>query len=421
MKTLYICYFGLDEPLVQTQVLPYLRELVRGGLEVYLLTFEPDFKKRWPEARLRAEREQLAMEGIHWTALSYHKRPTMPATLFDVIAGVARARKLIKRHDIDIIHARSHVPGLMAVLLRRLTGRRVIFDLRGLMAEEYQDAGLWTAGSLPFRVTKKIERAVLNRADQVITLTSRAAEWLAGQGVARERIHVVPCCVDTSRFNNVGDVEPEYLKLRDRFTVVYAGSVTGLYLLREMIGFIRALRERRADAHFLVLTAGDHDLVRSVAMEEGLPEDALTVMRVPPEKIARYIALARAGLSLRKPTFSQLAASPTKVPEYLAAGIPAVVNARIGDTDEIIRSNRAGVILEDIGDASLRKAADELLELLEEEESLRDRCLMTARRHFSLEEVGGPRYREVYRALGLRLAPDEATVAASRERSKAST
>jgi len=31
-KTLYICYFGLREPLVQTQVLPYLREIGKGGV-----------------------------------------------------------------------------------------------------------------------------------------------------------------------------------------------------------------------------------------------------------------------------------------------------------------------------------------------------------------------------------------------------
>ena len=38
-RTLYLCYFGLREPLVQTQVLPYLRELVAGGVRVSLLTF----------------------------------------------------------------------------------------------------------------------------------------------------------------------------------------------------------------------------------------------------------------------------------------------------------------------------------------------------------------------------------------------
>ena len=407
MKTLYICYFGLDEPLVQTQVLPYLRELVRGGLEVYLLTFEPDFKHRWPEDRLRTERERRAAEGIHWTALAYHKRPTLPATLFDVIAGTAHARRLIKRQNIGIIHARSHVPGLMAVLLQRLTRRRVIFDLRGLMAEEYQDAGLWAAGALPFRLTKRLERAILNRADRVITLTSRAAEWLVNQGVGRDRIHVIPCCVDLRRFSDAGLVESAHLRLRDRFTVVYAGSVIGLYLLREMMRFVCALRERRADAHFLVLTAGDHDLVRSAALGEGLPEDALTVLRVPPEDVARYVALARAGISLRKPTFSQIAASPTKVPEYLAAGIPVVANAGIGDTDEILRSDGVGVVIEELGEAAMRKAAAELLALLEAGRDLQERCRAAARQHFSLEGVGGPRYREVYRALGLRLSQDE--------------
>jgi hypothetical protein len=37
VKTLYLCYFGLREPLVQTQVRPYLRELARDGVEVYIL------------------------------------------------------------------------------------------------------------------------------------------------------------------------------------------------------------------------------------------------------------------------------------------------------------------------------------------------------------------------------------------------
>ena len=43
IRSLYICYFGVREPLVQTQVLPYLRELVDElSLEVHLLTFERD-------------------------------------------------------------------------------------------------------------------------------------------------------------------------------------------------------------------------------------------------------------------------------------------------------------------------------------------------------------------------------------------
>src|SRR5204862_289837 len=84
-RSLYICYFGLREPLVQTQVLPYLRELAKSGAAIFLLTFEA---QRWDQAQAR---EQLRADGIEWFASRYHKRPTVPATLFDILAGALRA------------------------------------------------------------------------------------------------------------------------------------------------------------------------------------------------------------------------------------------------------------------------------------------------------------------------------------------
>ena len=57
LKTLYLCYFGLREPLVQTQVLSYLRELTKlDGLKISLLTFEADFKKKWTAEQISAGR-----------------------------------------------------------------------------------------------------------------------------------------------------------------------------------------------------------------------------------------------------------------------------------------------------------------------------------------------------------------------------
>ena len=61
-----MCYFGLREPLVQTQVLPYLRALVAGGIRVSLLTFEPQFEKRWSAEELHEQTQTLAAQGISW-------------------------------------------------------------------------------------------------------------------------------------------------------------------------------------------------------------------------------------------------------------------------------------------------------------------------------------------------------------------
>ena len=81
MRALHICYFGLRENLVQTQVLPYLEELARDGHEMSIVTFEPDFSSTWSMESVREQQQALLTRGIDWTPLAYHKRPSLPATL----------------------------------------------------------------------------------------------------------------------------------------------------------------------------------------------------------------------------------------------------------------------------------------------------------------------------------------------------
>src|SRR3989441_7022659 len=87
VRTLYVCYFGLREPLVQTQVLPYLRQLKSGDLQVSLLTFEPRLKGTRSADEIAKQRESLNAEGISWHYLKYHKWPSLPATIYDMAVG----------------------------------------------------------------------------------------------------------------------------------------------------------------------------------------------------------------------------------------------------------------------------------------------------------------------------------------------
>src|SRR5438445_7057910 len=136
-RTLYLCYFGLREPLVQTQVLPYLRQISEAGSRISLLTFEPQSPRAWPDGLEDEWHTRLEAEGIEWRWRGYHKRPSLPATLFDTAAGAYEAIRLGRRERIDVIHARGHVPAAMGALAARWTGSRLIFDIRGVMPEEY--------------------------------------------------------------------------------------------------------------------------------------------------------------------------------------------------------------------------------------------------------------------------------------------
>ncbi len=396
-RTLYLCYFGLREPLVQTQVVPYLRELATGGIEVFLLTFETQASKRWPTVEAEAARKALASDGIRWFYLPYHKRPSVPATAYDIGQGARLAVRLVRQHGIGILHARAHIPMAMALLARHVTKCRLIFDIRGLMAEEYADAGVWTENSAPFRAVKRLERAGIRRADQIVVLTKRMRDWLVERGLkSAAQVEVIPCCVDFKRFDD--SVAGESEQADARFEVVYAGSVTGLYLLEEMARFFLKLKERQAGAFLRIMTQSSSEEATAKLLRAGLSADDFWVGAASPQEVPVILRRARLGLSFRKRTFSQIAASPTKVPEYLAAGLPVVCNAGIGDTDELLTRERVGVIVEAFTDEQLAAAADEALRLTREP-AMAARCARAARENFDLSKVGGVRYRSVYRRL----------------------
>ncbi len=397
MTALYICYYPVSEPLVQTQVIAYLRELAKAGHRIVLLTFEPQA----PTGEVRMETNQrLAADGITWHWLRYHQRPSLPATIFDALAGVFVGWRLVRRYGVQLIHARSHVPAAMALALKRLLGVKVLFDVRGLLAEEYEDAGLWRRDSVKFRLTKALERRCLAAADAVVVLTERLKQRFVIGGV-RAPITVIPCCVDMTAFESPdrATVSSQLTRLRDRTVLIYVGKLGSWYLAEEMAQFFVEARTVLPDLHFLILTQSDHALAVSQLTRQEVPLEAFTVMTVAPTQVPDYLALADVGISFIRPCFSKLASSPTKIGEYLAAGLPVVTNAGIGDCDELFQDGLTGVIVASFDAAGYRDAASRLRDLLSQPEQVRTHSRELARRELSLEHVGAPRYRAVYEAL----------------------
>ena len=407
VSTLYLCYFGLREPLVQTQVLPYLRQLAAAGIKVSLLTFEPNRQEAGRDEEFAKQQAQLAREGIRWFHLTYHKRPSLPATLYDVLAGARFAARMVRREGVNVLHARSHVPMAMALMAARMARSKLVFDVRGLMAEEYVDGGVWTENSAPFRAVKMVERAGLRRADQVVVLTHRMRDWLIEHKLKNaEQIEVIPCCVDFARFETEGTNHSQTtaeessgeLASRERFEIVYAGSLTGLYLVEEMGRFFLAVKARQPDAYLRILTVSSPEAGAAALKRVGLDAGDFQIKAVSPGEVPGYLRRAHLGISFRKATFAQIASSPTKIPEYLAAGLTVVCNAGIGDMDELVERERVGVVLRDFDEPSYARAAEQALVLAKDREA-RSRALAAAHKYFDLKAVGGRGYVNVYRRL----------------------
>ena len=404
-RVLFISYNGMLDPLGQTQVIPYLRELSKRGVQFTLLSFEREAAFASEGARQRDElRRELSEHGIEWHWLRYHQRPSVPATIYDVIAGIRKARSLVRRKRIELVHARSHIPATIALALKRSLGTKMIFDLRGLMAEEYVDAQHWRKDSVPYRITKAAERRIFEETDAVVTLTERIwpiiGEW---EGLRGRDVHhaVVPCCVDLSLFKFSEEDRAKRraeLGLGDKFTIVYSGSLDGWYLTEKMADFFAAVRQTRPDAHLLWLTNGSHDRVKELMKTRNVPDDRFSVLSVPARLVPSYLSAADAGLSFIKPCFSKLASSPTKNAEYLACGLPLIINSGIGDSDALIDDWNAGVLLEDLTDEEYAEAQT-FIEKMATQPGARQHARAIAERLFDLQTVGVERYATLYKSV----------------------
>jgi 2-polyprenyl-3-methyl-5-hydroxy-6-metoxy-1,4-benzoquinol methylase/glycosyltransferase involved in cell wall biosynthesis len=404
LGTLYICYFNTEEPLVHTQVLSYLRAVAGAGVRVHLLTYEKRGQWRAGESARRGElRERLAADGIHWHALRYHKRPSLLATAFDVTVGILYGAWLLLCHRLTVVHARAHIPGVMGLMLQSALGRKLIFDLRGQMAEEYVDNGVWTPQSPGFRLVKAAERLLLSRADRVVVLTENFRDrLLESAAVGAAKISVIPCCADLSQYAGAARKS----KPTGPLTLVYTGSLGRRYLLGEMIEFFKVLRDKRPGSRFLLLTRSDHAQAERAFVERGVDGESYSIISVPPADVPMQLRDADVAINFIKQSEAVRAMSPTKLGEYLAAGLP-VVSTPGGDTEKRLQPSRAGVVVGELTRPAFEAAAEQLLALLDDSKSdAPERCRDVARQYYSLAEVGGPRYVALYQSLAPEAADD---------------
>ncbi len=404
IRALYLCYFGVREPLVNTQVVPYLAAMAECGAEMMLLTFEPDLEK-FAASEQDAIRSLLRLQGIEWYRLPYHKRPTLPATLYDVCAGAFTTLRLVRRRKINLLHARSHVPALMAALVTFFTGTKFIFDIRGLMADEYVDAGHWPANGVLYRGTKAVERKLLRSANGFVVLTQVARELLfpksKSKGGKDAPVEVIPCCVDGRRFKQEEGQRERGRNERgwaNRRVLLYLGALNGWYLSEEMAQFFAAAFQQDHANLPVVITQSDGAGMAKRLIELGLQPGNFLIRSASPQEVPGLLAAADVAISFIKPSFSKKASSPTKIGEYLASGVPVLCNSGIGDTDQVITGERVGVMLHEFNLQAYGSAMQQMLELLRDP-GIHERCREVAFRHFDLQRVGAERYARLYAAV----------------------
>lgn len=400
---LYISYDGLLDPLGASQILPYLKGIAAAQGGVVVLSFE----KAERHAKDRDSMAAMLMHGdIQWVPLRFTRSKGVVGKVWDLLKMYFWACRLAIRYGVRVVHTRGHPAAQIGLFIKRLTGARLIFDFRGLWVDERVDKGGWDLRRAhhrwQYRYFKSVERKLLANADQLVVLTEAVVPEVRRLGAARSTgVTVIPCCADFEHFP-LADRDRR-LQARGELGIPpnakvlgYLGSVGRMYMLDRIFRLFELAAADRLDTHLLVITQDVSALKK--LMDELVPVELhgrVHVRSCGREEVPHFIVAMDALVSLIQPSYARMAASPTKMAECFAVGIPVICNAGVGDVPEQVRLLGAGRVVDPNSDAELMAAVACLDDIV----TMGGGRLREASRGVFGLEVATKRYQDVYAGL----------------------
>lgn len=228
----------------------------------------------------------------------------------------------------------THVIGEMVMLpqhlwIFRLLNKncKLIFDIHGAAAEECEYQGLQNEVVEKIR---RIERTSVQKVDYVICQSDEMSRYLQREyNVSSEKICVYRCGVDTSIFNVDTRKRIEIRKklgfADDEYIFVYSGGLHPWQRVGESIDLFERYHAFQAKSKLLVLTASE-DQLHKMLKEKNIDNSDGHVLTacLPYSGVPSYLNACDIAFLLRHNHPMNAVASPTKLAEYLACGLPII-------------------------------------------------------------------------------------------------
>jgi glycosyltransferase involved in cell wall biosynthesis len=214
---------------------------------------------------------------------------------------------------------------VFVALIPRLMGAKVILDLHDLMPEFYASRFKSGIDSLPARLICWQERLACRFAHHVITVTEPWRQTLILRGLSPDKCSVVMNTADTRLFHQAG--VRTHSSQNGHFQLFYHGNLTKRYGVDLVLKAIALQRQNMPGLSLTIHGRGEYlDDLQRQAQESDLGDSVFFSSEyMPMEDLPALIAKADLGVvPYRRDVFTD-GILPTKLMEYAALGIPAIV------------------------------------------------------------------------------------------------
>jgi glycogen(starch) synthase len=256
---------------------------------------------------------------------------------------------MIAKHPVRIVY--SHSPalcGLAALLAARKKGLPFIYEIRGFWEDGAVDQNRTGPTSLRYRLTRKLETYVAQKADAVAAIAKPIIDDLHGRGISPEKLFHIPNGVDIDYFSPASRDEPlaRKLNLDDGPVFGFFGSLYRYEGISWMIHGLAELRSRGHKVKTLIIGRGeDERAIRDAIRDCNAADYVRLIEHVPHEQIGRYYSLVDVLVYPRRSVRITELVTPLKPLEAMALMKPVLASG-VGGIRELVEHERTGLLFE---------------------------------------------------------------------------
>lgn len=334
-----------------TRTHEHARRWVEAGEDVTVITCAPNFpggkifqgyrNKLWQQETIdgikviRVWSYVTANEGFLKRTADY-----MSFMVSGFLAGL-----FVRKPDVIVATSPQFFCACSGWVLSVVRRKPFVFELRDLWPDSILAVGAMKE-SAAIRSLRRLEYFLYRRAKLIVSVTHSFREILAGNGIDRDKIVVVPNGVDPKAFmpGPKPDDLVSSLRLEGKFVAAYVGTLGMAHGLGTLLDAAAILLADERIAFVLVGTGAERKQLEELASQRGL-RNVLFVGAVDKETVKKYWRLCDVALVLLRdsPLFRHVI--PSKMFEAMGTARPIVLGV-LGESQGILERAEAGIQVE---------------------------------------------------------------------------
>jgi glycosyltransferase involved in cell wall biosynthesis len=233
--------------------------------------------------------------------------------------------RVIRRENIDIIHAHNYEAALIGVLAKWVTRRPLLYNAVNLMSDELAGYNFIRPTWLAHGIAHGLDWFTPIFPNHITAVSPELREWLLQKGVPAAKVDMIPAGIEPDLFDH-----PDPKKFREQYelggrpVVMYTGVLNAFQRIDYLLAAFAFVLREKPEALLLIvnpLVSETYERTcRRQAQELGIEDSVIWISPHPLKDLPSYLALADVTVVPRP----ECPGHPVKLLNYMLAGRPIV-------------------------------------------------------------------------------------------------